>query len=247
MLTPIEELDLEINNELVLSYIYLLQYINDHRAETLSNIEKPEFVKDEKYLCLTSNSIRQLNVLNNHSYFKGKNESLLSVCNLCVTPMGRRLFKERLLYPSIDRDIIQKRYDCINLFKKDKFYELICKDLRKVSDLEKSLRKMGLGILQPNDFFSDSLSFDYAIKVVQSLKGNDEVLTFMDDNIDFFEQFHNEINETFLFQNFSPSGNLEKSILKPGIHLQLDDYDKLTDDYINILLNIVKRLSHLYL
>ena len=245
MLTPIEDLDLEINNELVLSYIYLLQYINDHRAETLTNIEKPEFVKDEKYLCLTSNSIRQLNVLNNYSYFKGKNESLLSVCNLCVTPMGRRLFKERLLYPSINRDTIQKRYDCINLFKKDKFYELICKDLRKVSDLEKSLRKMGLGILQPNDFFSDSLSFDYAIKVVQSLKDNDEVLTFMDDNIDFFEKFHNEINETFLFQNFTPSGNLEKSILKPGIHLQLDDYDKLTDDYTNILLNIVKRLSHL--
>ena len=41
-----------------------------------------------------------------------------SVCNLCVTPMGRRLFKERLLYPSINPETITERYDYIECFKK---------------------------------------------------------------------------------------------------------------------------------
>ena len=125
MLTPIEFLDLELKQECVVSYIYLLQYINDHRADTLENIERPEIVEDSKCLCLTSNSIRQLNVINNYSYFKGKNESLLSVCNACVTPMGRRLFKERLLYPCVDKNIIEKRYDFIDNFRKDLYYEKI--------------------------------------------------------------------------------------------------------------------------
>ena len=42
MTTPIEHFDLEMKPELVISYIYLLQYIQDHRADTLQNIEKPQ-------------------------------------------------------------------------------------------------------------------------------------------------------------------------------------------------------------
>ena len=63
------DFDLERNPELVVSYIYLLQYIHDHRADTLTNIEKPEIVINNTHLCLTSNSIRQLNVIHNYSYF----------------------------------------------------------------------------------------------------------------------------------------------------------------------------------
>ena len=151
--TPIGYFDLEFNSELVLTLIYLLQYIHDHRSDTLNNIEYPEIIQDHNYLSLTSNSIRQLNIIHNYSYFKGKNESLLSVCNLCVTPMGRRLFRERLLYPSIDSNIIEKRYDFIELFQKDKFYDNVQKELKKVSDLRKVIRKMGLGLLQPGEFF----------------------------------------------------------------------------------------------
>ena len=50
--------------------------------------------------------------------------------------MGRRLFKERLLYPSINPEIISQRYDFIDLFRKDNFYGEIQSILRKVSDLE---------------------------------------------------------------------------------------------------------------
>ena len=247
MLTPIEFLDLELKQECVVSYIYLLQYINDHRADTLENIERPEIVEDSKCLCLTSNSIRQLNVINNYSYFKGKNESLLSVCNACVTPMGRRLFKERLLYPCVDKNIIEKRYDFIDNFRKDLYYEKIHNILKKVSDLEKSLRKMGLGLLQPNDFFSDSLSFDYALKVINHLEENDNILKLYENTecVEIFKQFYNEVKITFEFNNFTPSGELERSILKRGIHNLLDDYDELTKDYTDILNNILKRFSQL--
>ena len=56
MMTPIEHFDLEMKPELVVSYVYLLQYINDHIAETLQNIEIPELMNDKQCLCLTSNS-----------------------------------------------------------------------------------------------------------------------------------------------------------------------------------------------
>ena len=246
MMTPIEYFDLEMKPELVVSYIYLLQYINDHIAETLQNIEVPELINDNQCLCLTSNSIRQLNVINNYSYFKGKNESLLSVCNVCVTPMGRRLFKERLLYPSINPEIINQRYDFIDLFRKNKFYATIQSTLRKVSDLEKSLRKMGLQLLQPNDFFSDTLSFEYVDKVLSLLESEKEVIQKYDPKlIHSFKEFFNECKETFIFHNLSQSTNLEKSILQNNVNRDLDTYDKLTDEYYQRLCSVGIRLSQL--
>mgnify|MGYP001222311378 CR=1 FL=1 len=246
MMTPIEHFDLETKPELVLSYIYMLSYINDHVAETLQNIEIPEYISDDQCLCLTSNSIRQLNVINNYSYFKGKNESLLSVCNICVTPMGRRLFKERLLYPSIDTNIIECRYNSIDLFRKDDIYEKVIKILRKVSDLEKSLRKMGLNLLQPGDFFSDTLSFDYVEQLLSLLKENDEIFKNYDNlPIDMFQEFYKICKDTFIFHNLSQSGNLERSILKENINPDLTNYDNLTIQYYEILESISKRLSKL--
>ena len=239
----IEELDLERNPELIVSYIYLLQYIHDHRVDILSNIEKPEIVYDTNYLSLTSDSIRQLNVINNYSYFKGKNESLLSVTNVCVSPMGRRLCKERLLYPSVSKDIINQRYDSIDFFKENNFYETIHNDLKKVSDLEKSLRKMGLGLLTPFEFFSDSLSFDYVYNVIQKL----DTYSYKEKTKihSTFTTFYNEINHLFNFQNFTLHGNIEKSIFNKNIYEDLDTYDTLTDEYCEIMMCIIKRLSKL--
>ena len=247
MMTPIEHFDLEMKPELVIAYIYLLQYINDHRVDTLQNIEKPEIILDNECLCLTSNSIRQLNVINNYSYFKGKNESLFSVTNACVTSMGRRLFKERLLYPSINHDIINYRYDLIDLFRNDNFYEKIQPILRKVSDLEKSLRKMGLCMIQQNDFYSDSLSFEYVMKVLHLMDEEKNILDKMDVNesVQVFHDFYSEIQETFNFLNFSSSGNLERSIFQGNIYPDLDNYDKLTNEYYEILKDIGIRLSKL--
>ncbi len=246
MMTPIEHFDLETKPEIVIAYIYMLNYINDHVAETLQNIEHPTYVNDEHCLCLTSNSIRQLNVVNNYSYFKGKNESLLSVCNLCVTPMGRRLFKERLLYPSVNIDVIQKRYDMIELYRKDNFYDNTIKILRKVSDLEKSLRKMGLKMLQPNDFFSDTLSYDYINQLLSLLKGNNDIYKKYDIiPIDMFQEFYQICKNTFIFHNLSQTGNLEKSIFQKYVNPDLDNYDDLTTYYYTILECIAIRFSKL--
>jgi DNA mismatch repair protein MutS len=246
MMTPIEHFDLETKPELVISYVFMLHYINDHIAETLQNIELPEYIGDDKCLCITSNSIRQLNVINNYSYFKGKNESLLSVCNLCVTPMGRRLFKERLLYPSIEPDVIKSRYDSIDLFRNENYYEKVHKILRKVSDLEKSLRKMGLNLTQPSDFFSDTLSFDYIEQLLVLLKEEDKIISRYDKLVvQSFSDFYNECKRVFVFHNLSQSGNLEKSILQSELNADLDSYDKLTAEYHQTLEVIAIRLSKL--
>ena len=62
----------------------MLQYIFEHTVDVLRNIDLPKDIEDIHHLSLTSNSVRQLNVVNNYSYYKGKNESLLSIYNMYI-------------------------------------------------------------------------------------------------------------------------------------------------------------------
>jgi len=249
IITPIEYLNLENKNECRLSYIYMLQYIYEHKIDILRHIEDPIEIQDINYLSLTSNSIRQLNVINNYSYFKGKNESLLSICNNCSTSMGRRLLKERLLYPSINPDIIQNRYNQIKLFQKDKFYEKIKDKISRISDLEKLLRRMGLGLLTPNEFFTCHISYEFINNLIPIITENKEIFDYYKNyhnDINSFNEFLNEITNIFLFSNFNcnttPS-HKERKIFQTGINEKLDECDNIIEENINKLNLICKRLS----
>ena len=106
---------------------------------------------------------------------------------------------------------------------------------------------MGLKLLQPPEFFSDSLSFDYINKLLDVLKEEGTILTEYanDDSIQSYHSFYQTINDTFIFHNFSQFGNLERKILRDGVHKELDSYDLLTEEYYQIFIDISKRLSHL--
>ena len=103
---------------------------------------------------------------------------------------------------------------------------------------------MGINLLQPNDFYSDSLSFEYIRKVLDILENEKIILEKMNINetIQNFKNFYEYIHNTFIFNNFSTSGNLDRSFLKSGINNELDMYDELTVDIILLFENI-KRLS----
>ena len=251
IVSPIEYLDLDNKNECRLSYIYMLQYIYEHKVDILRHIENPIEIKDVNYLSLTSNSIRQLNVVNNYSYFKGKNESLLSICNNCCTSMGRRLLKERLLYPSIKEDIIQNRYKQIKIFQKDKFYEKVRDKISPIGDLEKLLRKMGLELLTPNDFFTCHISYEFVKQLIPIIQENEELkedFECFSYDITNFCNYLEEIDNTFLFSNFNCNttpAHKERKIFKDGINEKLDECDNLIEENINNLDYISKRLSKL--
>ncbi len=100
----------------------MLLYLYEHNKEIIRNINFPESIENRNYLTLTSNSVRQLNVINNYSYYKGKNESLYSICNECKFIGGKRLLKQHLLYPTTDPDILTKRYNKIETFIQDDFF-----------------------------------------------------------------------------------------------------------------------------
>ena len=230
------------NDELRLSFMYMIFYIIEHKRNIVNNIENPKYNNDSKILNLTNNSIRQLNVVNNYSYFKGKNESLLSIVDICNTSMGKRLLKNRLLYPSTDKSILQTRYNNIKYYLNDDFYKIIRNDLMQINDLDKSLRLMGLNMIQPYNFYSTYLSYNFVEKCL------DKIDNFNDNDKSYilkFKTFMKEVNETFDFKNIKniPIETIDRSIFMKHNFENIDDIDNDILEYDTHIQSIIHRLS----
>jgi DNA mismatch repair protein MutS len=247
MLKPLNYFNLDQKNALRLSYIYMISYIKEHKVNVLTNIENPKEHFESNHLTLTSNSIRQLNLVNNYSYFKGKNESLLAICNICETAMGKRMFKDRLLYPLLDKDKINERYNIIENFRKDKYYENIRDYLKNIQDLEKTLRLISLDMIEPYSLLSCSLSYEYVNKLIECINNNDikKYYKNYDKDILKFTDFREYLNKTFNFNKIYNASiyKLETSIFVKGLYEDLDIYDDELTNINNHMTIISERLS----
>ena len=76
-------------------------------------MSKPIVRDDVNKLILGSNSIYQLNIVNNTINNKGLN-SLIPVINKTCTAMGHRLLKEKILNPITNIENLNEYYDFID-------------------------------------------------------------------------------------------------------------------------------------
>lgn len=247
--SPIEKLNLELKEEVLLSYIYLLNYIYGHKNTLIDNIDIPESIEDSKYLVLSNDSVRQLNVCDNYSFYKGSNKDLLSLLNKCVSIIGKRTYKNRLLYPCIDESIINKRYNTIDILINQDLYNSIRNNFNKINDYEKSIRNMGLNLYNTITFYSDYISYEYIINNIDIVENSNDLkneYTTYTKTFSKFKEYHSVIKNTFEFDNFScylGCNDIQKPIFKKGLY---DDIDLLDENIKNCLNNyefIIKTLS----
>ena len=239
MLSPIQELKLN-KDEMRISFIYLLIFVQDHRIDILSNIYRPVEVFDHDYMVLTSTTSRQLNIVDNYSYYRGKNDCLLSICDCCSTIMGSRLFRSRLLYPSINVKTIQTRYDKIEHIIPH--IDILRDKLKHITDLDKSLRQLSLKKITPSKIRSTYLSY----KLVYSLFTEIETLQLTDDYSQYFEiesqykEYLEELETTFNFDKITNSSieDYRYSIFNYGVFDKIDDIDSDIKDYTKKIENI---------
>ena len=105
-------------------------------------------------LVLSNNTLYQLYLIDTKEHRDERYSSVLSLVNRCQSAVGRRLCKERLLYPIIDTQKLYHRYQCIDQYRKEDRYESVRTCLRNVNDIERLFRKMSLGLLTPLGFVS---------------------------------------------------------------------------------------------
>jgi len=227
--------------EITLSYVYMIQFIHEHKLENLIRLPKPVIKCDERNLVLSHNCIYQLYLIPNKEHESEKYNSLLSILNKCDTAIGRRLCKNRLLYPILDVNELKHRYDTIEKFQKNLLYDKIKPNLRKILDVERLHRKMGLSLLTPYEFYSLHTSYTYLNKIKNTLNESlPEIITGNKELLNDLDNFMNEYEDVFELNELEKYSllNMSTSVFKKGKYPEID---QLQDNITNSkrLINLI--------
>ncbi|KAI1324647.1 DNA mismatch repair protein msh6 [Xylariaceae sp. FL0255] len=101
----------------------------------------------------------------------GVEGTLFSLLNRCVTPFGKRLFRQWVCHPLCNIDKINERLDAVDMFNADPTVrEQFSSQLLKMPDLERLLSRIHAGACRPEDFVKVLDGFEQ-IEYTMSLLG----------------------------------------------------------------------------
>jgi DNA mismatch repair protein MutS len=128
-----------------IAFSYLLHFAHQHNPSHTLNVYSPLPIETEHKLKIAHNAPVQLNITSG-------SVSVLDILNTCITSIGKRYFRNRLLNPSSDKEVICASYSKINTFSSYDVYT-IRNELKHVKDVEKIFHKPSSKI-HPYDILS---------------------------------------------------------------------------------------------
>jgi DNA mismatch repair protein MutS len=139
------------------AFCYLMHFIKEHNPNLVKNIAIPVFNNTSEYMLLANHTLKQLNIIDDSSADGKKNgqlSSVLSFLNKCCSAMGRRLFQQQLLNPTIKTEWLNKEYSIIShLRENDEMIDMFRKKLSKIRDFEKICRQLIIRKLYPSSIY----------------------------------------------------------------------------------------------
>lgn len=106
--------------------------------------------------------------------------TLFGLLNKCITPFGKRLFRQWVAHPLCDIDRINERLDAVELLNDDpSVREQFASQLVKMPDLERLISRIHAGACKPEDFVRVLEGFEqieYTMTLVGAFKGGNGLI-----------------------------------------------------------------------
>lgn len=154
LLSPIEHVDLATRWYALISYVHLINFLYQHNETLIQRMRRPTIIASKTRMLLANNAIEHLNILPASTGRDHKCGSILQLLNVCVTAMGRRMFRTYLTSPLTDKSAIESRYVLIESFMTNNVYSDFIPILRRIQDIERLYRRLQLNQLQPSEMES---------------------------------------------------------------------------------------------
>lgn len=247
-LSCIEFLELERKQNVLISYLILLEFSYEHNESIVKKINKPEFWEYDKHLILYHNALYQLNIVSFNNVENHRLKSLFHVIDKTSTPLGKRYLKYLIHNPSTDIKFIEKNYELIDEFIKKKGIDKTEKLLNEVIDIERIHRKMSINKLHPYEFLNLHYTYDNIIDIIENIQ-NDFDLNNYHFSINEYEEFKNYIKYYEKYLDINECGkygllNIYGSFFNKGIYEEIDDIQNNIDQIYNFFQNKMKELSN---
>ncbi|KID77648.1 DNA mismatch repair protein msh6 [Metarhizium brunneum] len=138
------------------------------------NFEKYSPIQKNGTLVLDGQTLVNLELFSNTS--NGSSEgTLFSLLNKCITPFGKRLFRQWVAHPLCDIQRINERLDAVDMLNADPTVrEQFASQLVKMPDLERLISRVHAGACKPEDFvrvLEEFEQIEYTMSLLQAFKG----------------------------------------------------------------------------
>lgn len=199
----------------------LLKYLYDTQKNSLSNITGISVYASGKYMLLDSSTRRNLE-LTETMREKKKRGSLLWVLDRTGTAMGARKLHQMIEQPLIDREMIEKRLDavdmlCQNTVDRDEIREY----LQPVYDLERLMTKVSYGTANPRDLIALRGSLSMFAPIRQVLEDFEVgLLKALRDDMDDFGDLVDLLSRSI--EDEPPLQVKEGGIIRSGFNADID-------------------------
>lgn len=209
LLSPIEHLDLERSPMITETLAILIHFVIEHDYHIVQKMSMPRIIDNRRFMYLGNNALEQMGIISKDR----KEMTLLKMMDRSSTAIGRRLLKERLLNPIMDKEELERRYNLIE--KVSSHVRYLDEMMRGVYDLERLSRRLNLGRLHPfemNHVYESMTSVKELMQYVKKHKiqrtpfHENEVDEFLRDinksiDLDVSRRFTNAtVDENFLMQ-----------------------------------------------
>lgn len=208
------------------TYLRLLNYIVLTQKKVLVHMQKVVKYNIKGFMKIDLSSRRNLELLETLR-FQNKKNTLLSVLDKCSTAMGSRYLKKSLMFPLVDINEINKRYDIISKMLK-KFIETdeLRHKLEIIYDLERIVGRISYESANPKDLLHLRNSLKVLpdiINLVSKIKINDYFNLL--ENIEDFKSLYNLLNNSI--SDDAPFSAKDRGIIKEGYSEELDELNKI--------------------
>ncbi|EOL8971154.1 DNA mismatch repair protein MutS [Cronobacter dublinensis] len=211
----------------------LLQYVKDTQRTSLPHIRSITMERQQDGIIMDAATRRNLEITQNLA--GGVDNTLASVLDCTVTPMGSRMLKRWLHMPVRDTNVLRNRQQAIAALME--YSADIQPVLRQVGDLERILARLALRTARPRDLARmrhafqqlptlSTLLADIDAEYVQTLRGQ------MGDFAELRDLLERAIIEA------PPVLVRDGGVIAPGYHEELDEWRALADgatDYLDRL------------
>ncbi|KAJ9247699.1 hypothetical protein DTO207G8_7929 [Paecilomyces variotii] len=234
------------NKELLMSaFGALVQYLRMLKIErdliTIGNFTWYDPIKKATSLVLDGQTLINLEVFAN-SFDGGSEGTLFQLLNRCITPFGKRMFKQWVCHPLMDKKKINARLDAVDALNADRSVrDQFSSQLTKMPDLERLISRVHAGSCKAQDFVRVLEGFeqiDYTMSLLKDIGDGEGVIGKLISSMPDLAS-HLEYWKTA----FDRSKAKENGILvpQPGIEEDFDASQQRIDDIHQDLENLLKK------
>lgn len=214
----------------------LLQYAKETQRTALPHIQSISLIENTENIQLDAATRRNLELTQNLA--GGTENTLASVLDKCVTPMGSRLLKRWIHQPIRDVQKLQQRQSIINALIEQDLVGELQPHLQQVGDMERILARVALRTARPRDLTRLRTALEQLPWINQLLKTSPK-LTALSSSIGEFDELCDLLQRAII--DTPPLLIRDGGVIAKGYNAELDEWRSLADGATQYLDDLERR------